>query len=98
MVHCVKCGKDNPDDSEYCNKCGAQMTTIGKSTPHKRIEDECFGIPRGTSIFWLLIGVGIILWGISEIYGIKIEFWPMIIVIFGLLVVVGAFYRLTRRS
>ncbi len=74
------------------------MTTIGKSAPHKRIEDECFGIPRGTSIFWLLIGVGIILWGLSEVYDIKIGFWPIIIVIFGLLVVVGAFYRLTRRS
>lgn len=74
------------------------MTTIGKSTPHKRIEDECFGIPRGTSIFWLLIGVVIILWGLSEVYDIKIGFWPIIIVIFGLLVVVGAFYRLTRRS
>jgi hypothetical protein len=68
MVHCVKCGKDNPDD------------------------------PRGTSIFWLLIGVVIIIWGLSEVYNIKIELWPMIIVIFGLLVLGGAIYRLTRRS
>ena len=64
----------------------------------RKKEDECFGLPQGSSIFWLLIGVIIIIWGISELFEIDIEFWPSIIVIFGIMVVAGALYKLTTKK
>ena len=97
MVHCVKCGADNPDEAEFCNKCGSQLYTTGESKHHKRMEKECFGLPRGGSIFALFIGLIIILWGVTQVLEIKIEIWPFIVVIFGILVIAGAIYGLKQR-
>lgn len=63
---------------------------------YRHREDECFGLPRGGAIFGLFIGIIIILWGITEAFNIKIEFWPFIMIIFGVLVIAGALYGLTR--
>jgi hypothetical protein len=62
----------------------------------RRKEDECFGLPHGGAIFGLIIGVIIILWGIS--YIAEIDLWPLIIIIFGILIVAGAIYKFGRRS
>ena len=97
MFHCVKCDTENPDDAEFCNKCGSGLYG-GDSKHHKRKEDECFGLPRGGAIFGLFIGIKIILWGITEVFGIQIEFWPFIVIIFGVLVVVGGLYKLMRNQ
>jgi amino acid transporter len=66
----------------------------------RRKEDECFGLPHGGAIFGLIIGVIIILWGISYIAEIDFGnyFWPVIIIIFGILIVAGAIYKFGRRS
>lgn len=64
----------------------------------RKAKDECFGLPHGSSVFWLIIGVIIIIWGISELFGIKVEWWPALIVIFGILVVAGAIYGLSRKK
>ena len=68
---------------------------------HERMEKECFGLPHGGSTFWLIIGILIILWGISsllkEFYGIDIPWWPLVVLMFGVLVVAGAIYRLLRK-
>ncbi|MFX0198126.1 MAG: zinc-ribbon domain-containing protein [Candidatus Hodarchaeota archaeon] len=95
MVHCVKCGAENPDDAEFCNKCGSGLYG-GESKHHKRKEDECFGLPRGGAIFGLFIGAIIILWGISEVLNIDIPLWGFVVIIFGVLVFVGGIYSLTR--
>jgi hypothetical protein len=65
----------------------------------RRKEDECFGLPHGGSIVVLIIGIIIILWGISSIADINLGsyFWPIIIIIFGILMVAGAIYRFGRR-
>ena len=62
----------------------------------RRKHEECFGLPGGNAIFGLFIGLIIIIWGLSELGYITIELWPAIIVIFGILVVIGALYGLTR--
>jgi ribosomal protein L40E len=97
MVHCTKCGVENPDDAEYCNKCGSEMHAIGERKHRKRKEDECFGLPHGGAIFGLFIGLIIILWGISEAFDIDLPLWGFIVIIFGLLIVTGAIYGLTRK-
>lgn len=45
----------------------------------------------------LVIGIIIILVGISSLPGIEIEWWPFVIIIFGILIVAGALYRYSRR-
>ena len=101
MVHCVKCGATNPDDAEFCSKCGSSMRAGGESKRLKRREDECFGLPQGGSIFALFIGLVIVIAGIAffleEYYGIEVEWWPFIVIMFGVLVLAGALYGMRKR-
>ena len=63
----------------------------------KRKQDECFGLPRGGAIFGLFIGIIIIIVGLQQVFGWQIEIGPVVIILFGLLVLAGAIYGLTRR-
>jgi len=105
MVYCTKCGAKNPDDANVCAQCGASLYAVRER--HKRrdecfeTEEECFGIPKGGAIVGLAIGLIIILAGLSfllsEIYDITIPWWPFVIIVFGILIIVGALYGLRRR-
>ena len=59
--------------------------------------DECFGLPHGGAIFGLFIGAIIIFWGLSSLLGWHIEIGTFAIIAFGLLIVAGAIYSLTRK-
>jgi hypothetical protein len=63
----------------------------------RRREDECFGLPRGGSIFGLFIGIIIIFVGLQQAFGWNIDVGPFAIIIVGLLMAAGAIYSLTRR-
>jgi hypothetical protein len=104
MVYCSKCGFQNEDsNAEKCSKCGAplQMSTQESRRSRRRREDECFGLPHGGAIVGILFGIIIILWGTSQLVpGLLPEgfgFWPMIVIVFGILIVVGALYGLSRK-
>lgn len=60
-------------------------------------KDECFGLPQGGTIFGLFIGILIVLWGLSSVFGWHIELGTFAIIAFGLLIIAGAIYGLTRR-
>lgn len=104
--YCVKCGAaleegsrssktfDNMD--EWGKDIGKRAEMWGENFG-KRAEEECFGLPHGGTIFGLIIGLIIILFGITSLAGIDVEFWPLIIIIFGLLIVGGALYSITQR-
>jgi len=101
MVYCTKCGANNAEDAEVCVQCGAPLYPArAEWGSHRRREEECFGIPRGGAVATLVIGVIIILAGLSfmlsELYGISIPWWPAIIIILGILIIVGGIYRLRR--
>ncbi|MEM3627191.1 MAG: zinc-ribbon domain-containing protein [Candidatus Bathyarchaeia archaeon] len=68
--------------------------------PRERIEEECFGIPKGGAVFGLAIGLIIILAGFSfliqELYHITIPWWPFVIILFGILIIIGALHALRR--
>jgi len=108
MVYCTKCGAKNPDDAKVCAQCGAPLYTGEKEEEcfggerRKRYEEECFGIPHGGAIVTLAIGLIIVLAGLSfflsEIYHITIPWWPFVVILFGILIIVGAIYGLTRRQ
>ncbi|MEM3161776.1 MAG: zinc-ribbon domain-containing protein [Candidatus Bathyarchaeia archaeon] len=108
MVYCVRCGAKNPDDARTCSQCGASLYALdeGKHGRHRdecfgSEETECFGIPRGGAVLGLAIGIIIIIAGLSmllnELFGISIPWWPFMIIIFGVLIIIGAAYGLTRK-
>jgi uncharacterized membrane protein YvbJ len=104
MVYCVKCGTKNEDDAKVCSKCGAALySTEERPEYYKRMEDECFGIPRGGTFVGLAIGVIILLAGLilflrqAGLVSSAVDVWPFAIIIFGALIVIGALYGMRRR-
>ena len=105
MVYCTKCGTQNPDDATVCAKCGASLYGVGERGHYRRMETECFGIPRGGAVVGIAMGVIIVLWGLIAILQSTnppiipkdISIWPIAVIIFGILIVIGALYGLSRR-
>jgi hypothetical protein len=109
MVYCSKCGTQNPDDAKICSNCGAPLYTVGQRYPgsdrehYRRVEGECFGLPHGGMIAALIFGTIIVLAGLGlflQESGYVGNFWnilwPIIIVIFGILIILGALYGRRR--
>jgi len=101
MVYCTKCGTKNEEDAAVCVKCGAPLVA---QPPWRRerwrpVEEECFGLPHGGSIVGLVIGIIIILAGLSWLAGKDIGKYilPLAVVVFGILIVAGALYKYSRR-
>jgi uncharacterized membrane protein YvbJ len=108
MVYCSKCGTQNPDTNVHCSNCGAPLYTVGQKYPgsdrehYRKMENECFGLPHGGIIVTAIFGIIIVLVGLGlflqAAFNIFIDLWPFIIIIFGLLLVIGALYRYRRYS
>ena len=67
MVYCTKCGTKNEDDARVCIKCGASLETGAfpfRRFERKRVEEECFGIPKGSTVVGLAIGIIIVFAGL----------------------------------
>ncbi|MDH5685773.1 MAG: zinc-ribbon domain-containing protein [Candidatus Hadarchaeaceae archaeon] len=102
MVYCSKCGAKNKDEAKICVKCGESLY-LPRERRERHVE-ECFGIPRGSAIFGILIGAIIIIIGIlyflSKIFGWIIEFTDIfgVLILFaiGIMFFAGGFYRLRR--
>jgi len=105
MVVCPKCGTKNEEDAKYCAQCGANLETGAYPSRRykRRREEECFGIPRGGTVVGLAIGAVIIIWGLmmfleqAKVISASVEIWPIAAIIFGILILVGALYGLSRR-
>ncbi len=106
MVYCPKCGTQNENTAEFCVKCGANLQTgtyASRRYERRRMEHECFGLPHGGAIVGLAIGVIVLLWGIATMaqqMGWITEtpsLWFIVIIIFGVLLIVGAVYGMSRR-
>jgi hypothetical protein len=67
------------------------------------MEHECFGIPGGGAIVGIAIGAIIVLAGViwfmqqSGMISSTVSVWPFAAIIFGILIVIGALYGLSRR-
>lgn len=109
MVRCTNCGTENRDDSRFCSNCGENMRETLKrgrredkcfGQGEKRVEDECFSLPRGGSIVGLIFGVLIIIAGLSLAFGVDISqvIGPFIVIIIGLLIIAGVIYSLSKKT
>ncbi len=99
MVYCTKCGTENDDEALTCKNCGASLRPPPYRSYTRRYEDDlCFG-RRGGSSWVIIIGIFIILVGISSILGETLGLnvwnllWPFFIIGIGILIVVNALYR-----
>ena len=103
MVYCVKCSTKNLDDAKACAQCGASLHSTGEREHHRRVEDECFGIPRGGTFVGLAIGIIIVLVGgvwllqQADLIPEDVSVLPFVAIIFGILIIIGALYGLRRR-
>ena len=102
---CVKCGAKlrvpkakslEKRIEEGAEEFGKRAEEWGESFG-KHAETECFALPHGGAIFGLVIGIIIVLVGISMVAGINLPFWPLVVTIFGVLILCGAIYSLTRK-
>ncbi len=59
----------------------------------RRMEDECFGLPGGSTIIGVLIGLAIILVGVRELLGWSFDLGPFAIIVVGVLIVAGVLYK-----
>jgi len=96
LVYCVKCGAKNPDDAAVCAQCGKPL--MGVEKVRSRHEQEmCFGLPS----HWgsVLVGLFIIVLGLSIMFRtwIGVDFWPLVLIFVGIAVLLGGFYRYSRR-
>jgi len=97
LVYCVKCGAKNPEDAAVCAQCGKALMGIEKGrTRHER--ETCFGLPS----HWgsVLLGLFVIVLGLSILLrswiGVQ-DFWPLVLIFVGIAILLGGFYRYTRR-
>jgi len=106
MVYCTKCGTKNEDTAVVCTNCGATLQTgtpISRRYERRRAEQECFGLPHGGAIVGIAIGIIIVFWGFlmfAQQTGLiteQVEVWPLALIIFGVLILVGAIYGMSRR-
>jgi len=75
------------------------MGVIMDPEDRRRQREECFGLPNGNIILPVIIGFFLILAGLAYIFEFQFwrYFWPILIIIIGLLIIGGAIYR-TRRK
>ena len=97
LVYCVRCGAKNPDDAAVCAQCGKPLMGIERG--RTRHEGEmCFGMPH----HWgsILVGLFIIVLGLSILFQNWVAFqyfWPLVLIFIGIAVLLGGFYRYSRR-
>ena len=97
LVYCVRCGAKNPDDAAVCAQCGKPLMGVERART-RREEEMCFGLPH----HWgsVLVGLFIIILGISILFrswiGLQ-DFWPLLLIFVGLVILLGGFYRHSRR-
>ena len=102
--YCTKCGAalegsrsaralDSVD--EWGEDIGKRMERWGEQFG-KRMEDECFGSPNVGAVAGLIIGIIIVLAGISWATGFQF-FWPVLTIVLGTLIIAGSVYGFSRR-
>ena len=62
-----------------------------------QVRDECFGLPNSGTIAGIVLGLLVVAWGLSMLFGWEINFMAFIVVILGVLIVAGSIYRLSKR-
>ncbi|MFQ6095318.1 MAG: zinc-ribbon domain-containing protein [Candidatus Bathyarchaeia archaeon] len=96
MVYCPKCGAKNEDNTTYCASCGTNLI-VRRERRADEYEEMCFGGRRGSPIWGIIFGAIILIFGatmlLEQVYDIDIEFWPLVVILVGILIIVSAISR-----
>jgi uncharacterized membrane protein YvbJ len=98
-IYCISCGaslqRSRGGDRNWENELERRAENFGDSAERfgRRMENECFGLPRNSSIFGILIGLAIILFGTSTLLGLNIDFGPFVMIVIGVLIIAGVLYK-----
>jgi hypothetical protein len=99
VTYCANCGEplsiSHRERRSWDEELEVRAEEFGERAERfgKRMEEECFGLPGGNTIIGIIIGLAIILWGVSELTGWSLDLWPYMIIIFGVLIVAGVLYK-----
>jgi uncharacterized membrane protein YvbJ len=103
--HCTQCGASlyavgETEPRRVEDECGGRRRA---GEPYRRMEYECFGIPGGAAVVGAAIGAIILLAGViwflqqANVIPSGISVWPFAVIVFGILIIIGALYGLSRR-
>lgn len=104
LVYCHNCGNKNEEDAEFCSKCGTplkdEIDYQQRRKARKREREECFGLPHGGLVVAAIIGFILIIFGISNIFKLDIGpfIGPIVIILIGILIILGAIYRYRNQN
>ncbi len=101
MPYCSKCGTEIDKDVRFCPKCGAPVSGEGKAEHRTRgaeakKQEACFGPPGSGGGLWGAISFAVFIIGIA-ILMIFNYFWPGILFLIGLMIVIGALVAYSRK-
>ena len=97
-IYCASCGaslrESRRGNRNWEEELERRAENFGDSAERfgRRME-ECFGLPRGSSIFSIIIGLAIILFGASTLLDLNIDFGPLVMIVIGVLIIAGVLYR-----
>ena len=101
MSVCSKCGAELAENAVFWTNCGAAVSTAGRvratarSSERKR-QEACFG-PRGSGGgLWGAISFGVFLIGLAILLIFDL-FWPGILFLIAVLMIIGAIVAYSRR-
>jgi ribosomal protein L40E len=113
MVYCQRCGKQNDEGAQFCNKCGANLLgpqkDYAKAKRDEECEEECAAEGKSAPAFWgvlvLLIGLLIIVEIVKAIFEdslpgwfLNLNIWWIIALFVGLAILLAGFRMLTKRT
>ncbi len=97
MVYCTKCGTQNADDARVCVNCGSPLYGAApENRPawgYRHYDYEYRGYHRRSgAIATAIIGLILVLVGfsflVSEVTGVSIPWFPLIIILLGIFILI----------
>lgn len=97
LPFCKKCGAELKEDTKFCPKCGASIAVEKRARPaHTKEREACFGPPGSGGGLWGAISFGVFLIGLGILWVFDI-FWPGILFLIALMIIMGGMVALSRR-
>ncbi len=98
MPFCKHCGAELKEDAKFCPKCGTPVGAEERVKPRPKYAKEreaCFG-PRGSGGgLWGAISAAVFIIGLAILL-IYDWFWPGILILIGLMVLIGGLVAYSR--
>ena len=94
MPFCRKCGAELREDTQFCPSCGASVSASVQSR-YATEREACFG-PKGSGRgLWGAISGGVFVIGLGVLWLLDL-FWPGILLLIGLMIIIGAIAAIRR--